>query len=301
MAMTDHAVRRDPPQLAYPTHTATSLATFIESAIDRAGTERAVVGLSGGIDSTVTATLATIALGSDRVTGLIMPGHATHPDDLEDARQVAEELVIDTQEIDVGPIVDTVVRSISGNSVPAGDARTGRGGTIHVPTKPRTDVTLARGNVAARVRMLLAYYEANTTDALVVGTGNYTELQVGYFTKYGDGGVDILPLGECYKYEVRQLARALEVRSAVIQKPSTAGLRPGQTDEGDLGATYDNIDTILWNLEHSQVTQAAIADAVGVSVDVVADIQERVEQAAHTRSLPPTPSDVDSALVPSRV
>ncbi len=199
---------------------------WIREQVEESGAQGLVLGLSGGLDSATTAALAKRAL-DDKVLGLLMPCHS-NPGDEENARLVAETFGIEIERVDLGPVYDQLMAALpSGNE-------------------------LARANLKPRLRMLTLYYFANSLDYLVVGTGNKSELMVGYFTKYGDGGVDILPLGGLLKSEVRELARALEVPAEVIDKAPSAGLWPGQTDEGEMGITYDELDAALVALESGQ-------------------------------------------------
>lgn len=285
-------VREKPPHLADPEATARRIREFIRSTVEEAAADGVVVNLSGGLDSTVTATLATEALGSERVTGLILPADANRSENIDDARHVAEELVIDHRVVEMQTLIDTFVRtasSISRESPRDPFASSSRVTTV--PVKHREHVTTAVGNVAARLRMMVAYFEANTTSSLVLGTGNRTELAIGYFTKHGDGAADLLPIGDLYKTEVRQLARTLDVREAIVEKPPTAGLWDGQADEAELGATYDQIDTILWNLLDGGATIDAVAETLGLDIELVEHILQLHRESHHKRAMPATPSD----------
>jgi NAD+ synthase len=193
---------------------------FISSKVKDAGANGIVVGISGGLDSAVVATLAARAVGPDNVLGLIMPSPITKRSDVEDAKSLAHDLGIHKKVIPLKSILGAF------KDVLDGDER-------------------AMGNLAARVRMCLMYYQANRLGYLVAGTGNKSEISIGYFTKHGDGGCDILPIGDLYKTEVRQLAGSLGVLKKFIDKTPTAGLWPGQTDEGEIGKTYEELDSIL--------------------------------------------------------
>ena len=138
--------------------------------------------------------------------------------------------------------------------------------------------------------MMIAYFEANTTDRIVLGTGNRTEMLLGYFTKYGDGGADILPIADLYKTEVRQLAREINIRERIIMKEPTAGLWVGQVDEVELGAPYELIDTILWNLIETEWTVEEIAAALEIKEEAVERFRRMVDRQRHKRINPPFPS-----------
>jgi len=243
------------------------IVAFIQKMADAAGTDRAVVGLSGGIDSTLTANLAVEALGAENVHGLVMPGAVSRDENMSDAEWVAQDLSIPYDLLEINPIVDTFL-----DAVPEveGDHR-------------------AVGNARARTRAVLNYLVANHEGALVLGTGNRTEALVGYFTKYGDGAVDCHPIGSLYKQQVRQLAAHVGVPGELVTKTPTAGLWAGQTDEEELGITYDELDAILALHVDGNVPAAGTAELAGVSVEEVARVREMYEQSAHKRQVPPSP------------
>ena len=200
---------------------AEEISGWIKEQIEGAGAQGAVVGLSGGLDSSVTAVLC------KRVTdvlGLIMPIHSD-PLDEEFASLLASKFDIEVRRVDLSPVYDALARVLPD---PAG---------------------LPAANLKPRLRMATLYYFANKENRLVVGTGNKSEIMMGYFTKYGDGGVDILPLGGLLKRQVRELARELGIPPEIIAKPPSAGLWAGQTDEGELGITYHELDQILTAFE----------------------------------------------------
>ncbi|VVB90798.1 putative NH(3)-dependent NAD(+) synthetase [uncultured archaeon] len=202
---------------------------FIRVKVQEAGASGAVIGLSGGIDSALTAYLSVEALGADKVMGLLLPEKGiTSKQDIDDAMEVAKLLGIEHKVIDISKVLSSFSSAI--------------------PVYDTTNL-LAGGNLKARTRMCILYYHANLMHGMVVGTGNKTELLLGYFTKYGDGGVDMEPIGGLYKTQVRGLARHMGVPGRIIEKTPTAGLWPGQTDEGELGVTYEVADKILAMLE----------------------------------------------------
>jgi NAD+ synthase len=193
-----------------------------------------VVGLSGGIDSAVVARLCQMAAPAN-VVGVIMPCHSVESDEA-DARVVAAHFDIPTMQVDLGAAYDRLVEDVRASlSQAAGRIASAGASDEAEPLQPL-------GNLKARLRMSTLYFIANTLGYLVAGTGNRSELMIGYFTKYGDGGVDLLPLGNLLKGQVRTLARELEVPEAIIDKVPTAGLRPGQTDEQEMGFTYADLE-----------------------------------------------------------
>jgi len=211
-------------KISYP-ETKDKIVEFIRSSIHGSGASGAVIGLSGGIDSALTAYLTVEALGKDKVLGLMLPekGISTQID-IDDALEIAEILGIDHNIIEILPVLSSFSRAL--------------------PVFDR-NAKAANGNLKARTRMCILYYHANLMNRMVVGTGNKTELLLGYFTKYGDGGVDIEPIGCLYKTQVRGLSRHMGVPACIIEKTPTAGLWPGQTDEAELGVTYEAADGIL--------------------------------------------------------
>lgn len=212
------------------------LAAWISDQVRGRGAKGAVVGLSGGIDSAVVAALCARGLGAGSVWTLGMPIRSA-PEDLEDALAVAECLGVPVRVVELGAAYDAMLAAL-GPEVAAN--------------------RMAAANVRPRLRMTTLYAEAATRGALVVGTGNRDELAVGYFTKYGDGGVDLLPLAQVTKGEVRDLARVLGLPQRVLDRPPTAGLWQGQTDEAELGFTYADLDRYLLTGEGSPELREAV-------------------------------------------
>ncbi|MCD4844941.1 MAG: NAD+ synthase [Methanosarcinales archaeon] len=252
-----------------PEETVTTITNFISSYIQQSGTKGAVIGLSGGIDSTITAYLSVKALGKENVLGILLPEKGmTPPEDILDATEVAYILNIDHSVIEISEIINSLFHSI-----------------------PEVDKTnrLATGNLKARIRMCTLYYYANIMNRIVVGTGNRTEILLGYFTKYGDGGVDIEPLGNLYKTQVRQLAHYLKVPHHIIDKPPSAGLWAGQTDEDDLGLSYETIDNIFFTILDESKPAEYAAEQFGIDKGVISDLLGRINKNQHKRHVAPTP------------
>ncbi|MFC6757439.1 MULTISPECIES: NAD+ synthase [Haloarcula] len=248
---------------------------FLRERVDGAGADGVVVAMSGGLDSTVTATLAVQALGPDRVLGLGLPCHKTDASATMEASVVADHLGIEFQRVHLQPLLQGFEQRLAPDL--AGEAP--RGPT---PTPDR-----ARHNVIARLRMCCTYYAANRRNRLVVGTANRSELLLGYVTKHGDGAADLFPLGGLYKTEVRALAGHLGLPDPIVEKVPTTGRYPGQTDADDLGATYDVIDSLLYRV----IEEGDPVDAAAAALDIDESTAQRLVsmcvETAHKRQLPP--------------
>lgn len=207
--------------------------SFIREIIDKSKVEGIVVGLSGGIDSALTANLCAKSIGKEKVLGIIMPCHSMEKD-IKDAKLVANHLGIRYELINLDATFDTFIEALK---------------TSFEPEK------MANANLKPRLRMCTSYYVANKLHYLVAGTGNKSEDDIGYFTKYGDGGVDFLPIQHLYKGEVRKMARFLGIPKEIIERKPSAGLWEGQTDVDELSntlgfeVTYDKLDEMLKNIE----------------------------------------------------
>ncbi len=233
---------------------ATAIAAWLRNYLAQAGAKGYVVGLSGGIDSAATAALCQRAVG-EHVLAVLLPCHS-QAEDAEMARLVAEALGLETVTADLSATYDALLAALPGQVS-----------------------AMAKANTKPRLRMTALYALAQTRGYLVAGTGNKSELLVGYFTKYGDGGVDVEPLGDLYKWQVRELARELGVPQAVIDRPPSAGLWQGQTDEAEMGITYDQLDAAL----------AAIASGQTARLDpaLLDKVQTMITASAHKRATPP--------------
>ncbi len=214
------------------------LTDWIAAEVAEAGGDGAVYGLSGGIDSAVVAALAKRAF-PHHTLGVIMPCHSD-PRDAEDASVVAHHFDIPTCTVDLAPVHDLLLEHLSLCSSDFCDSR------------------LATANLKPRLRMTTLYAFANQLNYRVLGTGNRSELTVGYFTKHGDGGVDFLPLGSLVKSEVRDLAHHLGVPERIVAKPPSAGLWADQTDEAEMGLTYEELDAYLLTSEASPAVKAKV-------------------------------------------
>ncbi len=255
--------------------TAKVISRFIASKVDESNTNGVVIGLSGGLDSSTTAFLCSKSLRNDQILGIIMPTVSTPNQDIEDGIAVAEMLGIEYEIIHVDNLI-----------APFNDI------CIHARGKDLTNtgnLELANANLKARIRMMMLYYHANILNRLVVGTGNRTELLVGYFTKFGDGGVDILPIGDLYKTDVRNLATHLRVPENIIKKAPTAGLWAGQTDEEELGMKYEVLDKLLQMRVDKRMDLVQIAEKLEIPVDEVLRIEMKVKNSEHKLKPAPLP------------
>jgi NAD+ synthase len=231
------------------------LVAWIRDRVVTTGCRGTVLGLSGGIDSAVVAVLCKRAC-PDSTLGVLLPCHNI-PEDEEHARLVADKFSIPTRLVALDSVYDALSQLLP-----------------YEKTSPEA-MYLARSNLKARLRMVALYYLANQLRYLVVGSSNRSELSVGYFTKYGDGGVDIVPLGNMVKAQVRDMARFLSIPREIIEKPPSAGLWPGQTDEAELGLSYDDIDRYLLTGEAND--------------EVRNKIEARMAAYGHKRQPPPLP------------
>ena len=248
-----------------PPYALAAIHQFLRSHALAEGQDGVLVALSGGIDSALVARLARDALGPEHVLGVQMPDANFPPELLHETDEYGRSLGIEMRTVAIRPVEDAFRALL-----------------------PELADRVALGNVKARIRMVLLYTIARERHRLVTGTGNKSEILLGYFTKYGDGGADILPIGDLYKTEVRALARELGLPESVQARPPTAGLWEGQTDEGELGITYAEVDRILFGLEQLR-TESEIAAATGFPIERVREVIARVERHRHKRRMPPIP------------
>lgn len=237
------------------------LTSFIRNELSRHGFNRAVVGVSGGVDSAVACALSARALGPENVLALRMPHRDSSQDSLDHAQLLIDQLEVENDTIAITEMVDGYLEQL-------GEIDRNR-----------------RGNVMARARMIVLYDQSAATDALVIGTGNKTEILLGYTTLYGDSASAINPNGDLYKTQLRQLARHLDIPSVIIEKPPSADLWPGQTDEGELGFTYQRVDQLLYLLIDERYSPEECQRA-GFQRDFIDEVIKRIRQTQYKRVLP---------------
>ena len=238
-----------------------SLTEFIQQTVSEAGYTKVVLGVSGGVDSSLSAFLSTHALGPENVLVLRLPYKTSSPESLEHAQMVIDHLSVPSKTIDISPAVDSILENYPDAS------------------------PVRKGNVMARIRMINVYDQSATFPGLVVGTGNKTETLLGYSTIHGDGAFDFNTLTDLYKAQVRQLARELGVPEVIIQKAPSADLWAGQTDEGELGYSYDDMDQLLYLLVEEKLTAEACVQK-GFTANFVEAIIGRVKRYRYKSTLP---------------
>ena len=234
---------------------------FIQTRVKEAGVTGVVIGISGGVDSATTLALAVSALGSENVTGLIMP--FIHTESVELASSHAESLNVEIKKLNISSVVESFKATTASFSSKASE-----------------------GNLHSRVRMTFLYGEAFHSGCLVMGTSNKSELLVGYYTKWGDGASDFLPMGDLYKSQVYLLAKDLGIPKRILDRKPTAELWEGQTDEDELGIDYATLDQILLGLER-QLSFKRISSKTGIDSESVERVDNLIKLSIHKRVFPP--------------
>ncbi len=239
-------------------------------------TKKAIVGLSGGSDSAFTAYLCSLALGKNNVLGLIMPSDSNPKEDENDAYAVAKAIGIKTERISISPIMKAIEKKN--------------------PELKKAKNRIARANIKARLRMLLLYKEANELNALVAGTDDRSEHALGYYTKYGDGGVDINVPEHLYKTQLRQILlwlgknEKMNVFSKIAEKIPSPQLWKGQTAENELGLLYEEIDKVLYSINEKKLLKPEkIEKVTGIKKKKVIKVMELIKKNSHKNMLPPSP------------
>ena len=246
-----------------------TIVEFIKSKVSESKTDGIVVGLSGGIDSTLIAYLACEAVGKDNVFGIVMPSATTPAEDTVHGIEISQRLGIEYREIAIDSILNEYL----------------------CLTKLEED-NLAIGNLKARIRMSIIYYYANAKNYLVSGTGNRSEILIGYFTKHGDGACDMEPIGDLYKSEVYKLSEYLNIQEEIIKKPPRAGLWENQSDEEEIGMSYDLLDEILYLFTEKDMKNTQIAERLDISVDDVNMIINKIIRSEHKSKVPEIPKKI---------
>jgi NAD+ synthase len=241
---------------------------FIKKILADAGASGVVVGLSGGVDSTLTATLCARALGKEKVIGVLMPTSFTPPQDVADALELAGLLGIHTERVDIDSICKSFMKELG--------------------MKEDSSIrNIPLANIRARVRMAILYYYANANRMLVAGTGDRSENLIGFYTKYGDGAADFFPIKHLYKTQVRELTKYLGLPEKMALKPSSPQLYPGHKLSDEMPLDYEKLDPVLVGLFDLRLPSKKVSEMVGVPFEVVTEIVRRHEKSEHKRNLPP--------------
>ena len=248
------------------------IVNFIREIVNESDTDGIVIGLSGGIDSTVVAFLLKEAIGNDKIDSYHVYSSTTPKEDTEHARLVSEILDINYKEIDIDTITSEFLDLADDNGV-----------------SNSFENKSAEGNLKARIRMSMLYYFANMKNCLVAGTGNKSELLIGYFTKYGDGACDFEPIGDIYKTQLRKLAKSWNIPDVIINKPPRAGLWIGQTDEDEIGLTYDVLDQLLYLIIDKNLTNEEILKEMNSSNMEINKVRDKISNNQHKLQFPPSP------------
>lgn len=254
-------------------HLTSLLVGFLKNETERIGLKKAIIGLSGGIDSAVSAYLSVKALGCKNVTCLIMPYKTSSPDSTEDAMRVVKDLKVNHRISDITKTVDAALMQCEDDDI----------------SKVR------RGNIMARVRMVLLYDESARQNGLVIGTGNKTEILLGYSTIFGDSASAINPVGDLYKTQLRSLAEHLKVPSEILKKKPSADLWKGQTDEDELGFTYEQVDQYLYQKVDKRKSRETLMK-MGFKENFMDRVDKLIERSQFKR-LPPVIAKVSKRTV----
>jgi len=241
---------------------------FIRRIVKEAGASGVVVGLSGGVDSSVVAALCVRALGGRSVLGVIMPTAFTPKEDVRDAEELGRWLSMKTALINIQEIAESFFRAL---------------GCDRKDLKQKVPMA----NIHARARMIILYYYANLKNYLVAGTGDRSEALIGYFTKYGDGAADFLPIAHLYKTQVRRLARELGIPEGIASKPSSPQLYPGHKAIDEIPLSYERMDPVLVGLFDLCLPPERVSEMTDVPINVVKEIIRRFNSSKHKRMYPP--------------
>lgn len=238
---------------------------FIKEVVEKSKAKGVVIGLSGGVDSCVTTVLCVKALGKNNCLGVIMPASFTPKEDIDDAEFLAQQLGIEVKKVNIDDISESFFK------------------TLKVDLEKQK---IPAANIRARIRMIILYYYANIGNRLVVGTSDKSERLIGYFTKYGDGGVDFMPIAHLYKTQVRELAAYLGLPSRIVNKPSSPQLYPGHKAVDELPLDYNELDKVLVGLFELKLSPEKIEELTNIPLNKILIVLKRFNETKHKRVFP---------------
>ena len=256
------------PKLNY-SEIAEEIYSFIRKYIEEAHAAGAVIGLSGGVDSSLAVTLCVKSLGKERVLGVLLPTDFTPKEDMEDAQKLADWLGIKTEYLNIQGVCGRIFK----------DLRIDK-------NDPEKKIPMA--NIYARIRMMIIYYYANVNNFLVVGSSDKSEALIGFFTKYGDGGADFLPSVHLYKTQVRELAKHLGVPDRIAYKPSSPQLYPGHKATDEIPIDYDELDPVLVGIFDLKLQPKEVSRLTHIPLETIEEVIHRFNTSKHKREFPPT-------------
>lgn len=261
MGKLDDALKLDLPK------DADRICGFIKELVEASGAEGVVVGMSGGVDSALTTALCVRALGPERVLGVTMPLSHTPTEDTQHAKEEGKRMGIKVIEVPIDKIAQSFFKEVDYD--------------------PKTQGKLPGANIKARIRMVVLYYFANMYNYLVSGTGDKSEDLIGFFTKYGDGGVDFLPISHLYKTQVREMAHFLKVMPEVADKPASPQLWPGHQASDEIPAAYEVMDPVMVGLFDKNMSPEEVSKETGAPKEVIDLILKKHSNSEHKRKYPP--------------
>ncbi len=251
-----------------PETTLNEILQFIKKIVNDSKASGVVVGLSGGVDSTLTAVLSVHALGKEKVLGVLMPTSFTPKEDITDAIELARLLGIRTERVNIDGVCRSFIKALQVKE-----------------DSSRLKIPIA--NIRARIRMAILYFFANANNMLVAGTGDRSEALIGFYTKHGDGAADFFPIKHLYKTQVKELAKYLEVPEKIVLKPSSPQLYPGHKLSDEVPLNYDKLDPILFGLFDQKFSPEKVSELTDVPLEIVMEIVKRNKKSEHKRRLPP--------------
>ncbi len=249
--------------------TVEEISEFIRRVIKEAKALGTVIGLSGGVDSSLTASLCVQALGKNKVLGIMMPIDFTPKEDMDDAQDLADQLGIETINLNIDHVCKSFFQTLQVSFKDHGKKK-------------------AMGNIIARIRMIILYYYANCQNYLVAGTSDRSEALIGFFTKYGDVGADFYPCIHLYKTQMRELANYLNISRKIAYKPSSPQLYPGHKATDEIPLDYTKLDPILVGLFDQDLSPKEVSRKTGISITILEDILHRYNRSKHKLTFPPT-------------